>query len=84
MDAHVNLTHINNRRDFVPVIPGEFLGYRHPSGEIHIEDSGEWIHCSGQDNRSIECIAGAVFDVFEGVESDHDGPYNGIEMGGSC
>ncbi|OCH96309.1 lipase [Obba rivulosa] len=77
----ISVTHINNEEDPIPILPGMFLGYVHPSGEVHIEDSGEWANCPGQDNPSTECIVGDVPEVWDGDESDHDGPYNGIEMG---
>ncbi|KAK7686333.1 hypothetical protein QCA50_010557 [Cerrena zonata] len=50
VDAHVALTHVNNEKDPVPIVPGRFLGFHHPSGEVHIEESGEWASCPGQDN----------------------------------
>ncbi|EJF57711.1 lipase [Dichomitus squalens LYAD-421 SS1] len=84
VDAHsqkVSVTHINNEEDIVPILPGRFLGYHHPSGEIHIQDSGEWLACPGQDNTDVRCIVGDVPNIFEGDESDHDGPYDGVEMG---
>ena len=77
-----NLTHINNKEDPVPILPGTFLGYAHPSGEVHIQDSGSWNVCPGQDNPSVLCSAGDVPTVFQGKISDHDGPYDdGIVMG---
>jgi len=42
VDAHLELTHINNEKDSIPIAPGMFLGYVHPSGEVHIQDSGAW------------------------------------------
>ncbi|KAG2121709.1 Alpha/Beta hydrolase protein [Suillus cothurnatus] len=75
VDANVHLTHINNEEDPIPICPGMFLGFVHPAGEVHIEDSGEWAACPGQDNPSTQCI------IWDGDESDHDGPYNGVEMG---
>ena len=80
-DAITSVTHINNMEDIVPILPGMFLGYHHPSGEIHIQDSGAWLACPGQDNDSDECIVGDVPNIFEGKESEHDGPYNGVTMG---
>ncbi|KAI9062754.1 lipase [Trametes sanguinea] len=77
----ISVTHINNKEDFIPILPGEFLGYHHPSGEVHIQDSGAWMACPGQDNPSTECIVGDVPEIWDGDESDHDGPYNGITMG---
>ena len=41
------VTHVNNQEDPVPVVPGELLGFHHPSGEIHIQDSGAWDACPG-------------------------------------
>jgi len=79
--ANGHLTHINNKEDIVPIIPGRFLGFVHPSGEVHIEDSNAWDSCPGQDNPSKECSTGDVPNIFEGDTSDHDGPYNGIKMG---
>ena len=31
---------------------GMFLGYAHPSGEVHITDSGPWESCPGTVNSS--------------------------------
>jgi predicted lipase len=47
IDANTTLTHINNEEDPVPILPGMFLGFVHPAGEVHIEDSGEWANCPG-------------------------------------
>lgn len=76
------LTHINNKEDPVPIVPGRSLGYVHPSGEVHIQDSGSWVACPGQDNPSKLCIVGDVPTLLQGNRSDHDGPYDdGIVMG---
>jgi predicted lipase len=48
VDAHATLTHINNEKDPVPTLPGMFLGFVHPAGEVHIEASGEWANCPGK------------------------------------
>ncbi|KIJ21153.1 hypothetical protein PAXINDRAFT_165902 [Paxillus involutus ATCC 200175] len=82
VDANLHLTHINNKEDPVPILPGRFLGFVHPSGEVHIEDSNEWAACPGQDNTSKQCIVGDVPGIFESDSSDHNGPYNGVKM--SC
>ncbi|KAF8167182.1 lipase class 3 family protein [Crassisporium funariophilum] len=81
VDTHINLTHINNKQDFVPILPGRFLGYAHPSGEVHIKDNDQWVSCPGQDNPSTECTVGAVPTIFNGSIDDHSGPYDGITMG---
>ncbi|KAI0759597.1 lipase [Trametes elegans] len=77
----ISVTHINNQEDIVPILPGRFLGFHHTSGEVHIQDSGEWVSCPGQDNTSKECTVGDVPNIFEGDESDHDGPYDGVKIG---
>ena len=41
------LTHVNNKEDPIPIVPGRFLGFHHPSGEVHIQDSGAWDACPG-------------------------------------
>ena len=69
------------QEDPVPILPGMFLGYHHPSGEIHIQDSGEWDSCPGQDNESDLCTTGDVPTIFDGNTDDHGGPYNGVFMG---
>jgi predicted lipase len=79
-----NLTHINNKEDPIPIVLGKFLGYAHPSGEVHIQDSGSWDACPGQDNPSKLCIVGDVPTVFEGKLSDHDGPYDDGIIMASC
>jgi len=82
VDANLNVTHITNLKDPVPIIPGILLGYHHPSGEVHItETSLAWESCPGQDNPSKLCSRGDVPNVFEGNVADHDGPYNGVTMG---
>jgi hypothetical protein len=42
------VTHINNKKDPIPIVPGRFLGFDHPSGEIHITDSNTWENCPGE------------------------------------
>lgn len=53
VDSHLggNVTHINNQHDCIPILPSEFLGYVHPSGEVHIQDSGSWLSCPGEPFR---------------------------------
>ncbi|KAF8174959.1 lipase class 3 family protein [Pholiota molesta] len=81
VDAHVTLTHINNKEDIVPIVPGRFLGYVHPSGEVHIMDNNQWMSCPGQDNTSNECTVGDVPNIFSGNTGDHSGPYDTVTMG---
>jgi len=77
LDSFVRIT---NRKDPIPILPGQFLGYKHPSGEDHIDDDGSWKVCPGQDNPDKQCSDGDVPNIFAGSLSDHDGPYDGVTM----
>ena len=49
VDANLqNVMHINNLKDPVPIIPPRFMEYVHPSGEVHIRETGEWASCPGK------------------------------------
>ncbi|KAJ7885997.1 lipase [Mycena leptocephala] len=75
------ITHVNNKEDIVPILPGSFstfLGFHHPTGEVHIQDSNVWV--AAQDNPSDSCTTGDVPNILEGSVDDHDGPYDGVEM----
>ncbi|KAJ6578309.1 lipase [Mycena capillaripes] len=80
------VTHINNKFesllvfndlnvgfDLILTILGRFLGFHHPTGEIHIQDSGVWDICPGDDNTSDLCTTGDVSNIFEGKTGDHVG-----------
>jgi hypothetical protein len=79
-----NLTHINNKMDPVPIVPSRILGYAHPAGEVHIQDSGAWVVCPGQDNPSKLCVVGDVPSVLLGNLLDHVGPYDDSVIMGTC
>ncbi|KAK0202421.1 lipase [Desarmillaria ectypa] len=65
VDANVNVSHVNNKRDPVPILPWREIGYHHCSGEKHITDSNEWVDCPGQDNSDKQCIVGEVGSLLE-------------------
>lgn len=44
----ISVTHINNKKDIVPILPPRSFGYHHPSGEVHIDESGAWEACPGK------------------------------------
>ncbi|KAH9080180.1 alpha/beta-hydrolase [Lactarius deliciosus] len=74
-----DFTRMNNKRDFVPTIPGrEFLfeRFRHPKGEIHIQEDGNAVACLGPDDGvDPQCSDLTVPIVNDGKETDHGGPY---------
>ncbi|KAF8813995.1 lipase class 3 family protein [Phlegmacium glaucopus] len=81
VDAHPGVTHISNKKDFIPTVPASFAGYRQPSGEVHIMEDNQWVSCPGQENPSTQCTVGDVPNIFDGSASDHFGPYDGVTMG---
>jgi hypothetical protein len=81
------VTHVNNKKDPIAIVPGRFLGFAHPAGEVHIIQGGSgsgssWVSCPGHDNPSRLCSVGDVSNVIQGNILDHLGPYDdGIFMG---
>lgn len=52
-----NFTYITHKNDPVPLVPPEFIGYVHPSGEVHIVSTDaasgnatETVACPGREN----------------------------------
>ncbi|TFK88233.1 lipase [Polyporus arcularius HHB13444] len=76
----IEVNHIANKKDLVPILPPMVLGFRHISGEIHIDEHNQWIGCPGHDNPSPSCTAGDVSLVLNFQLSDHAGPYDGVVM----
>ncbi|KAI0771262.1 alpha/beta-hydrolase [Trametes elegans] len=73
---------INNEADLIPIVPGRFLGFQHPQGEIHIVSPGKAVSCQGNDNADDEeCTIKTVPNIFEGNILNHLGPYEGISIG---
>ncbi|TFK42084.1 lipase class 3 family protein [Crucibulum laeve] len=83
MSTILNVTsNFLQRKDIVPLFPGQFLGYHQPSGEVHIAEDNSWLSCPGQDNPSTQCAAGDVRNIFQLLtHDDHGGPYDGVNMG---
>ncbi|KAK0501701.1 Alpha/Beta hydrolase protein [Armillaria luteobubalina] len=79
VDANVNVTHVNNKRDPVPIVP---LATTIVLARNISLTSNEWVNCPGQDNPDEQCIVGEVGNLLESNASDHSGPYDGIIMGG--
>jgi hypothetical protein len=42
------VTHINNLKDPIPILPGMFLDFHQPSGELHITGPDTWESCPGE------------------------------------
>ncbi|KAJ3981804.1 Alpha/Beta hydrolase protein [Lentinula detonsa] len=80
--SDVNFKRIDNERDPIPIVPGRFLGFEHPIGEIHIISAGNAISCPGDDDASdADCQIGSVPTIFTGNILNHLGPYEGIYIG---
>ena len=73
---------INNEHDLIPIVPGRFLGFKHPHGEIHIVSPGNAVSCSGDDDSSdTKCTIKTVPNILDGNVLNHLGPYEGINLG---
>ncbi|KDQ26489.1 hypothetical protein PLEOSDRAFT_1044280 [Pleurotus ostreatus PC15] len=79
VDSHnTSLTHINNKGDIVPIVPGRFLGFHHPKGEVHVRNSDSaWVSCPGQDSTAAGCTIDEVPNIFSSNSGDHFGPFDG-------
>ncbi|KAI0061473.1 alpha/beta-hydrolase [Artomyces pyxidatus] len=82
-DSQVSdFTRVNNEHDLVPIVPGQFLDFEHPHGEIHIISPGNAVFCSGDDDTSdAQCTDQSVPNILEGDILNHLGPYEGISIG---
>jgi len=73
---------INNEKDIVPIVPGRFLGFLHPAGEIHIVSADDVVACPGEDDATdAQCTIKTVPNIAEGDLLNHLGPYEGIYIG---
>ncbi|KAJ8461787.1 hypothetical protein ONZ45_g18174 [Pleurotus djamor] len=73
---------INNEKDLIPIVPGRFLGFAHPHGEVHIVSPGNAVSCPGNDDATdAQCQIQTVPNIFVGNILDHLGPYEGISIG---
>ncbi|TFK44798.1 alpha/beta-hydrolase [Crucibulum laeve] len=83
IDAKVpNFRRVNNEKDIVPIVPGRFLGFSHPHGEVHIISPGNAVSCSGDDDATdSQCQIETVPNILVGNILDHLGPYEGINIG---
>ncbi|EJD47787.1 lipase [Auricularia subglabra TFB-10046 SS5] len=76
-----DFTRVNNREDPIPIVPWEFAGFRHPSGEVHISLTSQWLVCPGQDSKAAGCIDQTAPNLLLTNVLDHLGPYDGIMLG---
>jgi hypothetical protein len=75
---------VTNRQDLVPTVPGRFLGFEHPAGQVHIISDGNAVACAGDENDSTMCTDGAVPNILEGSILDHLGACGCKPMLASC
>ncbi|EMD37275.1 hypothetical protein CERSUDRAFT_113928 [Gelatoporia subvermispora B] len=81
-----SFAHITNQLDPVPIVPGQFLGFQHPSGESHITSvassgQADIEACPGQENEHCS-DANSLLDF---SIDNHLGPYfNGISFGAAA
>ena len=82
-DSNVpDFVRINNKKDPVPIVPGRFMGFLHPHGEIHIKGGEEAYSCPGNDVATdSQCTISQVPNIAASNVLDHLGPYDGIPLG---
>ncbi|KAF9644329.1 alpha/beta-hydrolase [Thelephora ganbajun] len=82
-DSKVNgsFKRINHHADPIPIMPGRGMGYRHVSGEIHIDGSDHWNSCSGNDSTERGCTIDEVANIILSDLLDHLGPYQDVFIG---
>ncbi|TBU25220.1 lipase [Dichomitus squalens] len=78
------VNHVANKKDLVPILPPVLLGYRHISGEVHIDEANQWINCPGHDNPSTSCTVGDTNLLLDFNIFDHAGPYDGVLISTFC
>lgn len=77
-----DFSRMNNEIDPIPTVPGRFLGFEHPAGEVHIVSSSDVVSCPGPDDGTdAQCSDLMVPNVLDGDLLDHLGPYEGIYIG---
>ncbi|KAI0749977.1 lipase [Daedaleopsis nitida] len=76
----IEVNHIANKKDLVPVLPPVLLTFRQISGEIHIDEVNQWISCPGHDRVNLLCTAGDANILLDFNLFDHPGPYDGVLM----
>ncbi|EMD39926.1 hypothetical protein CERSUDRAFT_112169 [Gelatoporia subvermispora B] len=77
-----DFTRVNNEKDPIPIVPGRFLGFEHPHGEVHIVAPNDAVSCPGDDDATdAECTIATVPNIFDSDLLDHLGPYQGIYIG---
>ncbi|TBU54205.1 hypothetical protein BD310DRAFT_951591 [Dichomitus squalens] len=75
----VSVTHINNREDIIPILPGAHSDTTTRPARFTSKTLASGWHAP--DNTDDRCIVGDVPNTFLGNLTDHGGPYGGIEMG---
>ncbi|KIK66575.1 hypothetical protein GYMLUDRAFT_906741 [Collybiopsis luxurians FD-317 M1] len=73
---------VNNKKDVIPIVPRQILGFSQPKGEIHLLGSGVAVACPGDDDSfDAQCQVKSVPSVLLGSILDHLGPYQGVYIG---
>ncbi|KJA29030.1 hypothetical protein HYPSUDRAFT_33536 [Hypholoma sublateritium FD-334 SS-4] len=77
-----NFRRVDNELDIIPIVPGRFLGFQHPHGEVHILSPGNAVSCPGDDDATDpQCQILSVPNIAVGNILNHLGPYEGVFIG---
>ncbi|KAJ3987364.1 hypothetical protein F5890DRAFT_1472239 [Lentinula detonsa] len=65
----------NNKKDVIPIVPGQFLGFEHPQGEIHLLGNDNAVSCPvpptsslGDDDAFARPFAVCFLGLYQGVD----------------
>jgi len=73
VDANTNIVHINNKKNPIPILPLQVMGFQQVGGQKHIVEVGDWVACDGNENTDPQCTGGEVPTIVESDPDDHDG-----------
>ncbi|KAF2995168.1 hypothetical protein E8E14_002256 [Neopestalotiopsis sp. 37M] len=75
-------TGVTNGNDWVPSVPFEWMGYRHPSGMVWINPANttSWTYYEGQENAKGPQAAGTPEFFYPGTATLYFGDHQGIYM----
>jgi hypothetical protein len=59
------LGEIYSKKDPVPILPFQSMGFQQVEGQKHIVEVGDWVACDGDENTDPQCTDGEVPTVAE-------------------
>lgn len=71
VDRWISVIRVINKEDFIPTLPSLRFGYRHPSGEIRIQESDAWLSYPGSSTLFLldPCALSRCLTAIQGQDS---------------